>query len=372
MDASDFPWTVGASMVDLANGRTVLHFPPTGTITADVTLAPAGTLQLAWAGGRLRGAVLRRTPGSGEAAGRPSPRVLSTGGTRRRAFGSSRPRGFDGGNAMRTLRTLVVGLALLLPGLAAAQDAEGCKDHPLFTRMKGYVLTGCEAKFDQALIMLDEDPDSARNLRPEGDLTLLSYDFEEGGKAPSYLQVRRNYQNAAKALKARILVDRERYTALQLDRSGAKVFVGIELFNDGRTLRLVVLEQKAMVQEITADEMWKALQRDGFMALQILFDTGKATIKPESQAIVAQIVELLNAQPTLSISIEGHTDAQGTAAANKVLSSDRAAAVMKAVVAGGIPARRLRAQGWGQERPVADNRTEDGRAKNRRVEIVKL
>lgn len=271
---------------------------------------------------------------------------------------------------MKRLGTLLIGLALLAPGLATA-DAEGCADHPLFTRMKGYILTSCEAKFDQALIMLDEEPDSARNLRPEGDLTLLGYDFEEGGKAPSYLQVRRNYQNAARTLKAKILVDRDRYTAMEIDRAGAKTFVSVELFNDGRTFRLQVLEQKAMVQEITADEMWKALERDGFMALQILFETGKATIQPDSQPIVAQIVALMKAQPKLALSIEGHTDSQGTAAGNKTLSGDRAKAVVKAVVAGGVDAKRLKSQGWGQERPVADNRTEDGRARNRRVEIVK-
>ena len=268
---------------------------------------------------------------------------------------------------MRTLRILLLGLVALSPILAAAADAEGCADHPLFTRMKGYALTGCEARFDQALIMLDEDPESPRNLRPEGDRTVLRYDFEGEARAPSYLQVRRNYQNAARTLKARQLVDRERYTALQIDRGAGKIFVGLELFNDGRTLTLTILEQKAMEQEITADEMWRALERDGFMALQILFDTGKATIKPESQPIVAQIVELMKAQPRLALSIEGHTDAQGTAAANKVLSRERA----QAVVVGGVPAARLTAEGWGQERPVADNRTEEGRARNRRVEIVK-
>jgi outer membrane protein OmpA-like peptidoglycan-associated protein len=271
---------------------------------------------------------------------------------------------------MGMTRTLMV-LALVAPGLAGAADAEGCKDHPLFSRMKGYALTSCEARFDAGLIMIEEEPDSPKNLRPEGDLTLLGYDIEEGKPPASYLQVRRNYQNAAKALKAKVLVDRDRYTAMQLDRDGAKVFVGLELFNDGRTFRLQILEQKAMVQEITADEMWKTLERDGFMALQILFETGKATIQPASQPIVAQIVELMKAQPKLSLSIEGHTDAQGTAAANKVLSRDRAQAVVKAVVAGGVAAKRLASQGWGQEKPVADNRTEEGRARNRRVEIVK-
>jgi outer membrane protein OmpA-like peptidoglycan-associated protein len=272
---------------------------------------------------------------------------------------------------MRTLETLLVALAVLAPFETLAADAEGCTDHPLFTRMKGYVLTGCETKFDQALIMLDEDPDSARNPRPEGDRTVLHYDFEEGRTPPSYLQVRRNYQNAARTLQAVQLVDRGRYTALRIDRGGAKVFVGLELFNDGRTLTLTILEQKAMEQEITADEMWKALERDGFMALQILFDTGKATIQPGSQPIVAQIVALMKAQPGLRLSIEGHTDSQGSAAANLALSRERAQAVVKAVVGGGVEAGRLGAQGWGQERPVADNRTEDGRARNRRVEIVK-
>ena len=77
-------------------------------------------------------------------------------------------------------------------------------------------------------------------------------------------------------------------------------------------------------------------------------------------------------QGGLNISIEGHTDNVGTPAANKTLSENRARAVMQAVVAQGIAASRLRSAGHGQEKPIADNRSEDGRAKNRRVELVKL
>jgi outer membrane protein OmpA-like peptidoglycan-associated protein len=126
-----------------------------------------------------------------------------------------------------------------------------------------------------------------------------------------------------------------------------------------------------MVQEVAADAMFEALSKDGFMALYINFDTGKAEIKPESQGTVAQIVALLNGHADLKLSIEGHTDNVGTPAANKTLSEQRAQAVMAAVVKGGIDASRLSAAGWGQEKPVADNRSEDGRSKNRRVEIVK-
>jgi OOP family OmpA-OmpF porin len=274
---------------------------------------------------------------------------------------------------MKRLGLFILGIVLLTPALVFAEpDAGGCKDHGLFTRMKNYYILDCEKKFDQALILLDEEVDSAKNLKPEGDKTFIRYQYaESAGVAPSYLQVRRNYQNAAKALKATILVDRDRYTAMQIDKNGARIFVGIELFNEGRNISLTILEQKAMEQEITANDMWQTLQKDGFMALYINFDTNKATIKPESIGIVGQIVELMKSQSNLKISIEGHTDSQGSPAANKPLSLNRAKAVIKAVSDSGIDPSRMTAIGWGQEKPVADNRTEEGRAKNRRVEIVK-
>jgi outer membrane protein OmpA-like peptidoglycan-associated protein len=276
-------------------------------------------------------------------------------------------------NNMKKIVFLFLAIVLLTPTLALAEpDADGCKDHGLFTRMKNYYILECEKKFDQALIMLDEDPDSAKNLKPEGDKTFIRYQYQESaGTAPSYLQIRRNYQNAAKALKGKILVDRLRYTAMQIDKNGARIYVGVELFNDGRNISLTILEQKAMEQEITANDMWEALQKDGFITLYVNFDTNKATIKPESKGIIDQIVELMKSQSNLNISIEGHTDSQGSPAANKTLSLNRAKSVIKAMSVGGINQSRMIAVGWGQEKPVADNRTEEGRAKNRRVEIVK-
>jgi OmpA-OmpF porin, OOP family len=113
------------------------------------------------------------------------------------------------------------------------------------------------------------------------------------------------------------------------------------------------------------------VKKDAFIALQINFDTNKAVIKQESLPQVQQIVELMRSQPGLKVSIEGHTDSQGTPTANKTLSQDRAKAVVTSVAEEGISSDRMGAVGWGQERPVADNRTEDGRAKNRRVELVK-
>lgn len=80
---------------------------------------------------------------------------------------------------------------------------------------------------------------------------------------------------------------------------------------------------------------------------------------------------MLKAVPALKVSIEGHTDNVGTPESNKKLSEERAKAVMAAVVAKGIAADRLSALGRGQDMPIADNRKEDNRALNRRVEVVK-
>ena len=176
---------------------------------------------------------------------------------------------------MKRLSLLILGVVLLVPMTAFAEpDADGCKDHPMFTRMKNYYIIQCEKKFDEAMIMIEES-DSPKNLKVEGDKTYIKYQYDDSaGTAPSYLQVRRNYQNAVKALKAKTLVDRTRYTAMEIDKSGGKIYVCLDLFNEGRTVDLTIIEVKAMEQEITANDMWQALQKDGFMTLYMKSQTG--------------------------------------------------------------------------------------------------
>jgi outer membrane protein OmpA-like peptidoglycan-associated protein len=103
----------------------------------------------------------------------------------------------------------------------------------------------------------------------------------------------------------------------------------------------------------------------------VYFDTAKADIKPESAAALAEIAKLLKGQPSLKVLVVGHTDNVGQLAANMDLSRRRADAVVKALATQfGIDPARLSAQGAGSLAPVASNRTEEGRAKNRRVELV--
>jgi hypothetical protein len=112
--------------------------------------------------------------------------------------------------------------------------------------------------------VLGEELDSAKNLKPEGDSTIISYQHKEtSGADISYLQIRHNYQNAAKALKVKILVGHARYIAMQIDKKGARIYVGIELFNEGHNIVLTTLEQKLMEQEITANDMWMGAGKAG-------------------------------------------------------------------------------------------------------------
>lgn len=137
---------------------------------------------------------------------------------------------------------------------------------------------------------------------------------------------------------------------------------------------VVVLEREGMKQSLAlldAAAMKQAIDKDGRVALHVNFDTDKATLRPDAQPTIAEIGKLLGDDPALKLSIEGHTDNTGTAARNRELSTARARSVLGALVGLGVDPARLSSRGYGQENPVADNASEDGRAKNRRVELVK-
>jgi len=102
----------------------------------------------------------------------------------------------------------------------------------------------------------------------------------------------------------------------------------------------------------------------------IYFDFGSAVVKPESRALILQLAEFLLQNPTTSLRIEGHTDNVGREATNQALSEQRAQAVLEQLVGMNISRKRLTAAGWGSQKPIADNKTEIGRSRNRRVSVA--
>ena len=116
----------------------------------------------------------------------------------------------------------------------------------------------------------------------------------------------------------------------------------------------------------------RVLQDGKIIANGIRFDTGKATLKPESMGIINEITQLMQDHPDLKFSVEGHTDSDGDEASNKSLSDQRAKAVMDKLIELGISAERLKSQGFGESKPIDNNSTPEGKANNRRVEFVKF
>lgn len=102
----------------------------------------------------------------------------------------------------------------------------------------------------------------------------------------------------------------------------------------------------------------------------VVFEAGKATLQPSAMTAIDRLAQMLGVYPERSVRIEGHTDSMGDPKANQELSERRAAAVRDALLARGVEAARVEAIGLGATHPIADNRTESGRQKNRRIDIV--
>lgn len=137
---------------------------------------------------------------------------------------------------------------------------------------------------------------------------------------------------------------------------------------------LVVGKEEAFVpsaQLLPASEIKQQLDASGKATLHVNFATDKTDILPESHPQIDQVAELLKIDSALKLAVNGHTDNTGDAAHNQRLSEGRAQSVMAALTGKGIDAARLSAAGHGDSQPVADNGTEQGRAQNRRVELVK-
>jgi OOP family OmpA-OmpF porin len=298
---------------------------------------------------------------------------------------------------------LLVGL---VGAVVAGQDVEGSKDHPLISRYPGSTIEMYSQKeFDEFTLPLsavaDGKYDKAQHL--EGRVTGIYYLSPQNR---STLEIFRNYAGALKSAGFQTLytcaktcgdvppshswisddafgnysTDGAYYLAAKLSRTEGDVCVALWVYDPGGGYGiksyLVVIESKPMetgLVTVNATSLAGDITRTGHASVYgILFETGKADVKPESDATLKEIAKLLQQNAALKLYVVGHTDNQGTLDMNMDLSRRRAQAVMAALTTKyGLPGARLAAFGDGPYAPVASNDAEEGRAKNRRVELVK-
>jgi outer membrane protein OmpA-like peptidoglycan-associated protein len=281
--------------------------------------------------------------------------------------------------------------------VAAQNDTRGSSDHPILTRYPGSVIRHyTQVEFDRyplALAVKANKPDSVQQI--EGKITKISYQNPAGR---SVHEIYSNYEAALKkagyqqlftcegvacgyaigwqnlnGLSASGGMRTRRYLTMRGHTGGRPVTVAMSV-SDSYTV-LHVIESKPMQSGLvtaSAAELAEGLDRDGHIAVYaIYFDTGSAALKPESKPALDEIAKLMASRPQLKLHVVGHTDSTGSFDLNRQLSADRAASVVKALTTDHkVAAARLMAHGVGPLAPVATNANEEGRAKNRRVDLV--
>ena len=280
-------------------------------------------------------------------------------------------------------RTVLVALAavtLISPTPASGQqvDRAGYKDYPGIPRVPGFILReygDCvETAFDAYKFWVKENGKNVQQSE-EGHKYFFRYRLIQGMTPLSPLQIHRNYQNAARSAGGKVLMDENGYSTILLNKGDKELWMEVHT-NVGYEYDLTIIEKEAMKQEVVLDAaaMASDIADSGSVAIYgINFDTASSVIKPESEPAIDEIAKLLTGNPTLKVYIVGHTDMVGDAASNVKLSQARAQSVITALVSKhGIAAARLLAFGAGPYAPVATNLTDEGRAKNRRVELVQI
>lgn len=283
---------------------------------------------------------------------------------------------------MRSVIFVFIFLLHLATTVAIAEDISGSKDHPLLTRYPDARISEYSKNYNAVTFTLSSDSGGAPEQKSlEGDMTSLRYYYKDLEHQPSPLQLIRNYQNAIKAIGGSVLFERlpsdgdGGETTLKVSSGGKEIWVKVvpEIYSaPTQSYKLEIVEIAAMQQVVSANQLLDELNSKGFATLYINFDTGKWDLKTESRDTTKEIAAMLKLAPDLKISVEGHTDNVGSPDANKELSENRAKSVVSAIAQDGIEPDRLKSKGFGQDKPIADNRSEEGRAKNRRVELVKL
>jgi hypothetical protein len=274
---------------------------------------------------------------------------------------------------MKSIAALFIGVFCLTLAVSAQQkDNPACKDHPLFTRMPESWIHSCDTKdFNRFEFPSAKDKKTA----VEGKYWRINYYPQATAVSkPSELQILRNFENAVLRQGGSVVFAGKSRETFLFKKDGKEIWVEVWAEFTGK-YGFTIVERSEMKQDIlaNADSFASDLKNNGHSSVYgIYFDTGKFDLKPESDQALAEIAKLLNKDASLLLYVVGHTDNAGGYESNLTLSSNRANAVVQALVSKhGIATSRLKPFGAGPCCPVASNDSEDGKAKNRRVELVK-
>ncbi len=273
----------------------------------------------------------------------------------------------------KNIARLFLAASLGLAATAFAEpDKKGCTDPALFpVRMPGYYIADCKsAEFDGYDFKLLK----GQKNRQEGKFNFVTYALERGQQEPGAVAILRNYEDALAKIGGSVAATLpNNWITGSVVLDGREVWAEVQRGNGRIWIRTI--EKGAMKQYVVADAaaMSNDLRATGHVAVYgIFFDTGKSVVKPESKPALDEVAKLLKADPNLRLWVVGHTDWVGKVDDNMRLAQARAEAVVSELMgAYGIQAARLRGYGVGPLAPVAGNDDEAGRAKNRRVDLVK-
>jgi OOP family OmpA-OmpF porin len=279
---------------------------------------------------------------------------------------------------MKKVLVTIICMLFVLTGLnieAAEKDVKGSADHPLLTRMPDFHISSYSDKdFDKHEFLIQDGKKISR-VSIEGHKYYIQYSLNQGAKGPGDLKVVRNIENALKKIGGKVLFEGERpwSATIQLNKNGKETWVTVSAWPTLYRVTIVEKEVMEQVVEANAEAMGNDINLTGHVSVYgIYFDTGKSEIKSESDAAISEIAKLLKNNGALKLYIVGHTDNVGSFDSNMKLSKNRAEEVTKTLSGKhGIAAARLKPYGVASLSPVTSNDTEGGRAKNRRVELVK-
>jgi len=313
---------------------------------------------------------------------------------------------------MKKVTLILAMVALMISTNLFAQrttDIKGSKDYPLVSRFQGSIIEWYQVRnFDRYFILSVKD-NKISNYEIDGKITRIQYSV---GKEHSVFEIYKSYENSLKGADFEILTSlndkncgvnlqeqlyNDEFNGLnKLPRAAlspgddAFYYLAAKKKIDNKDIYIVVytaFERGSLLVTFDAIEVQSidkglvsvkdletGLSKKGHIAIySIFFDTGKSNIKENSTATLKNIAEYLNANPDKKYLIVGHTDNTGNFDENIKLSLDRAQAVVNELISKyKVNAAQLKAYGDGPTAPVATNKTKEGKAKNRRVEIVEL